>query len=364
MIPKGKRMKRFLALLLAVVCMLSVFGCGKKSTLGDDSLDTNADGTVKELKSKDMYNFLVMGHDRQASLTDVVMLVSYDTKEGTMAIMQLPRDTYIEVENNTYHKLNGLYNHCVAKARDEESTNPQRDGCRKAADYLADALGIKIHYSAVMDLDGFGAIVDAIGGVYMYVPYTLEYSDSSQNLNIDLQEGYNTLDGDEAEQFVRYRSGFANADIGRGDAQKMFMTAFLESFKKNVSISNIGEIANAIVKNVETDMKLRQIIKIGTSLISIELSDITMMTLPGEACMSGGVSYYVMNKELLCGVLSDHFNIYVDELSSESVDKNSIFCNENDSNMLSVYEKPGDEVHFEKHNAQDISDEDIYIPLK
>ena len=358
-------MKKVLALFLVIVCAFAAFGCAKQSGLGaGDGVETNADGTEKELKSTKLYNFLVMGHDRQANLADVIMIVSYDMDEGTMAILQLPRDTYIEVEDYTYHKLNGLYNYCHKQVKDEGSENPEKDGCQRAAQYLSSALGIKIHYSAVMDLDGFGAIVDAIGGVYMYVPYELKYNDSSQNLYINIPEGYTTLDGDTAEQFVRYRSGFANADLGRGDAQKMFMTAFLEAFKRNVDLSNIGVIAKAILSNVETNMGLRQIIKVGTSLINIELENITMMTLPGEACMSGGTSYYVANKELLCEVLSDYYNVYTDELSADSVDPDSIFCNENDSNMLAVYEKPGDEVFFEKHNAQDVSDEDIDIPMK
>ncbi len=357
-------MKKYIAILLALLCVVTMFSCGKKSDLTDDNIETNADGSVKELKSESMYNFLVLGHDRQASLTDVIMIVSYDTEEGTMAIMQLPRDTYIEIEGYSYHKINGLYNHCVGEAKEEESKNPKKDGCRKAADYIANALGIKIHYSAVMDLDGFGQIVDAVGGVYMYVPYELKYHDSAQNLYIDLPEGYTTLDGDTAEQFVRFRSGFANADLGRGDAQKMFMTAFIEAVKRNIDVKSVGTIAKAIIENVETDMSLKDIVSFGTSLIGIELSDITMMTLPGEACMSGGASYYVMNKDLVCQVLTEHYNIYTDELTEDSVDPESLFCNEKDSKMLSVYNRPGEELNFEKHNAQDVSDEDIYIPLK
>ena len=353
-------MKRITAVLLAVLCMTALFGCAKKSDLGEGA-ETNADGTVKETKNEEMYNFLVMGHDRQASLTDVVMLVSYDTAEDKMTVMQLPRDTYIEVDDYSYHKLNGLYNHCVAEADEDGSEDPELDGATRAAKYLGKALGIKIHYSFVMDLDGFGAIVDAVGGVYMYVPYTMEYDDPKQNLYINLPEGYNTLDGDEAEQFVRYRSGFATGDLGRGDAQKMFMTAFIEAVKNNITVSSVGEIANAILSNVKTDISVGTLVKFATDFISIELSDITMLTMPGEACMSGGASYYVMNKECVTEVLAESYNIYVDELTADSVDPDSIFCNESDPAMAAVYDKPADELSYKKYNAQDVSDEDIEI---
>ncbi len=353
-------MKRIIALILVAFCLLSLVGCGKLSNLGSGGADTNADGSEKALKSETKFNFLVMGHDRQASLTDVMMLVSYDTAAGDMTIMQLPRDTYIEIEDYSYTKLNGLYNHCVSEAKKEGSDNKALDGCRKAADYLSAALGIPIHYCAVMDLDGFGAIVDAIGGVEIYVPYTMEYEDENQNLYINLQKGYNTLDGNEAEQFVRFRSGLVNADLGRVDAQKMFMTAFIEAVKENISISTVGDIAAAITKNVETDLRLREIIEFGTEFIGIELSGVTMMTAPGEVASS----YYVLNKESLKNVLNEHYNIYVEELTDDEVDKNILFCDSENSKITAAYEKPADELDFEKHNAQDVSDEDIYVPLK
>lgn len=341
-----------------LLCIASLFGCARLSNLGSGA-DTNADGSEKTLKSESMYNFLVMGHDRQASLTDVIMLVSYDTELGKMTIMQLPRDTYIEIEDYSYSKINGLYNHCVSEAKAEGSKNKELDGCRKAADYLSAALGIPIHYCAVMDLDGFGAIVDAIGGVEIYVPYSMEYEDVKQNLYINLQKGYNTLDGDEAEQFVRFRSGYVNADLGRGDAQKMFMTAFIEAVKENIGVKNVGSIASAIVENVETDLSLSQIVELGTKFLSIELSNITMMTAPGEVASS----YYVLNKECMTEVLNESFNIYVEELTEDEVDKNVLFCSEN-SAVIAVYEKAAEDLNFEKHNAQDVSDEDIYVPLK
>ncbi len=363
-------MKRFVAVLLAAVMLLPLFGCVRRSTLDDDNgdvkdtekvsgVETNDDGTKKEVKSEKIYNFLVMGHDREARLTDVMMLINFDTEKGSMTISQLPRDTYIRIEGQKYHKMNGLYNYCVGLAKDEGSEDPELDGCKKTADYLSEIFKIKIHYSAVMDLDGFGAIVDAIGGVYMYVPYSMKYSDPDQGLYINLAEGYNTLDGDEAEQFVRYRSGFANADIGRGDAQKMFMTAFIESFKKNISLTNIVDIAAAVFKNVKTEMKTREIVKLATKAIDIELSGVTMLTMPGQAC---GASFYALNRESVTELMNECYNVFTEEI--ETVDDDMLLCKESDAAMVAIYTKPADEFSYKKHNAQDVSDEDIYIPMK
>ncbi len=362
-------MKKFIALIMAAVMLFAACSCVRKSTLKEDGtkvevedtlgIETNSDGTKKEVKSETVFNFLVMGHDREASLTDVMMLINYDTESGKATISQLPRDTYINLENYSYHKMNGLYNYCMGLSRDEEKEDPELDGCRKAADYLAKIMGIKIHYCAVMDLDGFGSIVDSIGGVYMYVPYSMKYSDPDQGLYINLPEGYNTLDGNEAEQFVRYRSGYLNADLGRGDAQKMFMTAFIESFKKNISITNIGEIAEAVFTNVKTDMKVKDIIKFMTKAINVDLTNITMQTMPGEAC---GASYYVLNRECVTNIMNESYNIFKEEI--EMIDPDMLLCKEGDAKMKAIYEKSAEEFSYKSYNAQDISDEDIYVPLK
>ncbi|MBE6715107.1 MAG: LytR family transcriptional regulator [Ruminococcaceae bacterium] len=363
-------MKRIVSLLLVILCIISMAGCSKLSKLTDTEKpsvdagnnDIHAD---KEIAKKNSYNFLVLGHDRAASLTDVMMLVNYDTDSGKMTITQIPRDTYVEFSDGAYRKINGLYNYCISEAKEQGVADTKKEGCRMTADHLEKALGIKIHYSAVMDLEGFGSIVDSIGGVYMYVPYSMLYSDPSQNLYISLLEGYQTLDGKKAEQFVRFRSGYVMADLARGDAQKMFMTAFVEAVKKNISVSSVSGIANAILDNVKTDMTLSEIVDIGKNFVNIQLSDITMLTLPGEACMSdSGASFYVINRESAAMLLDESYNIFEEDIEIESFDKAGMFVNENDGNMLEIYDKPADEFSYEKHNAQDVSDKDIPIQLK
>lgn len=354
-------LKRITALLLCVLCAISMFSCAKRSGDGDETTDERK--APENIEKETKYNFLVMGHDRAANLTDVIMLVSFDTDDNKLTLMQLPRDTYFEIDDYSYHKINGLYNYCINQAKEEDSKKPEYDGMLKVASYLEKNLDIKIHYSAVMDLDGFGKIVDAIGGVYMYIPYSMYYSDPGQGLYINLPKGYRNMSGKEAEQFVRYRSGYMTADIGRGDAQKMFMTAFIESVKKNISIKNIDDIASAILDSVDTDMSIVDIIKFGKDIINIDLGNITMMTLPGEAKMCSGASYYVMNRECMINIMQEHYNIFKSPVDDSVFDKDRVFCNDSDEAMSEVYYTPAEECKYTEHNAQDISDKDIDIPM-
>lgn len=353
--------KKIIALMLCVFAAVSMFSCARKHGDGDETTDERK--APENIENETKFNFLVMGHDRAANLTDVIMIVSFDTEDNSIALTQFPRDTYFEIDDYYYHKINGLYNYCISQAKEEDSKEPEHDGMLKVASYFEKNLDIKIHYSAVMDLDGFGKIVDAIGGVYMYIPYSMNYNDPAQGLYINLPEGYRTMDGDEAEQFVRFRSGFLTADIGRGDAQKMFMTAFIESVKKNISLSNIDDIASAVLESVDTNMSLVDIIKFGTKVISIDLSNITMMTLPGEAKMCNDASYYVMNRACVIDVMQKYYNIYKSPVDDTVFDSNKVFCNDSDTAMSGVYYAPAEDCNYIERNAQDISDKDIDIPM-
>ncbi|MCL2355484.1 MAG: LCP family protein, partial [Oscillospiraceae bacterium] len=63
-----------------------------------------------------------------------------------------------------------------------------------------DILGIKIPYYVIVEMDAFIKLVDEIGGVWFYVPMDMKYDDYTQDLHIDLKQGYQLLDGDQAER--------------------------------------------------------------------------------------------------------------------------------------------------------------------
>lgn len=309
-----------------------------------NATDSENEEQGKVEASNKVYNFLIMGHDRAASLTDVIMLVNYNTEIQRVTVLQFPRDTYIEIDDYYYHKVNGLYNYCVNEAKQNGSKDPSRDGCALMAEYLEKNLAMTIHYSAVMDLDGFSNIVDAIGGVDMYVPMDMKYSDPDQGLYINLKAGYQHLDGNAAEQFVRYRSGYATGDIGRGDAQKVFISAFMDKLLTSITDANtITTLAQNLVTYVESDITPADVIYFGKNFIglgnkagAVQLSNVKLMTMPGKATMYNGVSYYVMNKEYMSNIINDYYNIYNTSVLW-SFDVNEAFVTSENSVLRDIY---------------------------
>ena len=179
--------------------------------------------------------------------------------------------------------------------------------------------GIPIDYHAQVNLSGFRGVVNAIDGVDLYVPQDMYYNDPTQDLYINLKKGQQHLDGEKAEDFVRFRSGYARADLARLDAQKIFMTAFLKKLFSPSTIPKIDNVITEISKNLYTNLPLGDMIYFGQRALEIDLSNnITMTTLPGTDANIDGLSYYTVNKKAVVELVNKDFNKYTEALSADS----------------------------------------------
>lgn len=328
----------------------------------DDPADTDKSDTPPSyVPREEVYNFLLIGHDRAASLADVIMLANYDVKSGKVAIMQIPRDTYY-VGDSSKNQLNVQYSAYVNRAHYRGESNPTAVAADKFARILEQNLCIKIHYTAVIDLDGFVNIVNAVGGVDVYVPVDMDYEDPVQDLYIHLKKGPAHLNGEDAEGFIRFREGFVQADIGRVNAQKIFMTAFMEKVKSSISLTNLSvlnTLVNEVIKNLTTDIPAADFVYFGKNALSVDFSNIKMMTVPGD--YAGGS--YVINRAATLQVINDYFNIYNTDISDAIFDKSRVFTNTESDAIHKAY--TADKAAFlYEFTAEEIQDSSIDIPTK
>lgn len=324
-------------------------------------------------KNVDAYNILVLGHDRAAMLTDVFMLVNVDNRDGSITIMQIPRDTWISDhtgDDGSYHyvatnKINAVFStyysyHRYTEGMDE--TKAYKEALLSLTDVLEKNLFINIDYSLIMDLDGFQNIVDILGGVDLYVEQAMYYTDPEQGLYINIPAGQQTLNGAQAEGFVRYRYGYLTADLGRQNAQKQFMTALFDKAKSTLSLSNVDkltEIADAIYTYIDTDMSAADILFFAKSLLKCDLSEMNMMTMPGN--LASG--YYVMNREAVYGVINTSYNLGESDIPEAAFDSIGIFNSTSDGAISYAYSLPADEVFDNTvFNGVDVADEGIHLP--
>ena len=309
-------------------------------------------GEEKYVRKEGVYNFLLVGYDKAAGLTDVIMLAHFDTNTGAINIIQIPRDTYARYnESGYYKKINGALSYY------------KRD-LDKFASFLEANLCIQIDFYASVNLVAFRNIVDIIGGVEMYVPRDMEYDDPDQDLYINLKEGYQTLNGEQAEGFVRFRSGYAMADIGRTDAQKLFMTAFMKKFISSVNVSTLAQVGTQMLKYVETNLGLDDFIYFATKVLSIDIDKLTMMTLPGQSAReydTRGTWYYVLSRSSMHEAVNKYLNVYTREIPASIFDQHKLFTNPDVEYMVEIYMSEND---TNIYNGEDVDGSGIHIPAK
>ena len=302
------------------------------------------------VRREGVYNFLLVGYDKAAGLTDVNMIAQFDVNTGKVSIVQLPRDTYARYnENGRYKKINGAFGYFK---RDLEGL----------ANYFEETLCIKIDFYASIDLAAFRNIVDIIGGVPMYVPRDMEYDDPEQDLYINLKEGFQTLNGEQAEQFVRFRKGYIQADIGRTNAQKIFMTAFVKQFKAKVSVSTLTQIGGQMLKYAKTNMTLNDFVYFAKAALSIDLDSMSMLTIPGQNIReykTSGTWYYVLSHDATLDIVNEYLNVYGKDITPEMFDSKLSLTNPEAEYMVEIYNSPAD---VDVYNGGSVDENGIYIP--
>ena len=271
---------------------------------------------------KGCYGFLIVGKDYVGWNTDTMMYVMLDTQEDKISVIQLPRDTYI---NSSYagHRLNGVLangrNTATKQGRDKDAATIL--GIRALSETIRMTLGVPINYYVLVDVKGFTDLVEVVGGVEVYVPFHMKYDDPYQNLYIDLPKGLTLLDGDKAQQFVRFRQtnpeykrlgyqDYPRADIDRLDAQKEFLTALMKKLAaiNLANFSTIRDLVNVAVQNITTDVKAVDMLAFAKEILQIKPENIRMFTAQGE--WNGNVGYYSLYKRENIDIINNYINPY------------------------------------------------------
>lgn len=127
----------------------------------------------------------------------------------------------------------------------------------------------------------------------MDVPFRMKYTDKKTDLYIDLKKGEQVLDGDQAVQFIRFRSGYKTGDYGRVEAQQQFMS---NAFEQALGW-HLPKVALTVVENVETSLTAGNAVRFGIKGIFLKKEDMKTHILPGEASYKNGASYFIVDED-------------------------------------------------------------------
>ena len=236
---------------------------------------------------------LLLGLDTRAESggmnTDVMMTAVFNPESKTATVISIPRDSDLNLQGYKTQKANAFYAGFLRTARTEKLTG--NDARRYATEHMKDMMkqffGVPVHYSVILDFQGFVDVVDALGGVQVYVDQNMRYWDKADGTDINLTKGNHKLNGEEALGFVRYRKSRDNltpesSDFQRNDRQDRVLGAVLDKLKSLGSITRLGGVLDAIGDNVKTDIPESQISNMITTYFGITKKDVRFIALTGE----------------------------------------------------------------------------------
>ena len=233
-------------------------------------------------------NILLLGIDSNGEGTDLwegtrsdtIMVFNIDPKTHSIKAISIPRDSKVYLpENKGVQKINSA--HALG-------------GVNLVKKTLKETFGIKIDKYFIVHDEAIEKIVDALGGVPIYVEKKMLYHDYAGHLHIDLEKGNNVLNGKQAIGYLRYRKD-GLGDIGRTQRQQWFMKSFLETVRSPQAITKIPEVLSIANNYIKTDMGFYELSQYAAMARSIDNNKIEIATLPGAPNQKGYISYWILD---------------------------------------------------------------------
>ncbi|GAB4459929.1 MAG: LCP family protein [Elainellaceae cyanobacterium] len=260
--------------------------------LGLKVLSSDVDNAPPEVRDLG-YHALVNSF---AGLSDTMLMLRFSPETGKLVVLSLPRDTRTRVAGLGITKLN------EANAY---------GGPALAAQSISDLLGgVPVDRYVRINVQGVEKLVDALGGVTVYVPKDMKYTDHSQHLYIDLKQGEQHLNGEQALQFLRFRYD-AYGDIGRVQRQQTLMRALVEQTLSPATLTRIPQILSVIQENVDTNLTVEELVALVGFASQLERADLQMLMLPGDFSGAGDyeASYWLPSRDGIEELISQYFGI-------------------------------------------------------
>lgn len=239
------------------------------------------------------YHALVNSFD---GLSDTMLLLRFNPEAKKLNVLSIPRDTRTLVEGLGVTKIN------AANAE---------GGPALSAESVSELLnGVPIDRYVRINVQGVEKLVDALGGVTVYVPKDMKYQDDSQHLYINLKAGKHHLNGNQALQFLRFRYD-ENGDIGRIQRQQLLMRAVMEQALNPVTVARMPKILSVIQSHIDTNLTIEELMALVGFGVRTNRANVEMLMLPGTFSEQGqyNASYWLPDSDRIATMMAQHFNI-------------------------------------------------------
>lgn len=231
-----------------------------------DLLATLVDSDV----TQDPFYMLLLGTDGrnedEVDRTDSIILARIDPTEKQVTLISIPRDTAYEYNGSTV-KINAVFSYGGA------------DDMVKAVN---DLCGVEIAHYAEVSFEGMKALVDAVGGIDLYIPEG-DGVDDPEAGPVVVEEGQQHLDGEAALTFSRARHQFADGDYTRMRHQRMVIGALAKKILNELEPSNVIPLVESLANMVVTDLSPTDIAALVNAMRGMDPDEMYSANLPSWA---------------------------------------------------------------------------------
>ncbi|MEG3988936.1 LCP family protein [Microcoleus sp. S28C3] len=251
-------------------------------------------------------NILILGIDRVPEAaanspkifegrSDTILLLHLDPREKSISLLSVPRDTKVDVPGIRFSKIS-----------EANATGGAALATRLVSSMLNNT---RIERYVRVSSSAFRELVDLLGGVEVFVPRAMSYTDTAQKLKINLAQGWQTLNGEQAEQFARFRND-GLGDIGRIQRQQSLIQVIRNRLTSPSVLVRLPQIVRLMQKYVDTNLNYEEILTLANFGLQLERDTFKMVMLPGSSSSKQGDlrSYWILDALKVDRIMTQYFN--------------------------------------------------------
>ena len=219
---------------------------------------------------------LLLGVDSkegEPARSDTILLMRFDPDTHSVNQLSIPRDTLVDIPGRGQDKINAAM---------------YWGGPELAVRTVQQYLGIPINHVMVVNFRGFPRLVNAVGGVDMYVPRTVQTIASVDRVVV-YEKGWHHFDGKNAMLYVRIR--YTDDDFHRARRQQQFVAALQRKIAQPSNLRHLPDIGRRFMFGVDTDLTTNELLQLGWVKWRADDKKSRKLVLTGAPSWQGGVSY-------------------------------------------------------------------------
>ncbi|MBD2384507.1 LCP family protein [Cylindrospermum sp. FACHB-282] len=272
-------------------------------------------GEISRYKLTKPMNILIMGiepvkgtvdgsPESFAGTSDTMLLVRLNPSDKSIRVLSIPRDTVTAIPEKGLTKVS--------------EANAQ-GGPVLAARVVSRTLNnAPIDRYIRISTSGLRQLVDQLGGVELFVPQSMDYHDAAGGLSMNLVSGWQTLNGEQAQQFARFREA-GLGDLPRVQRQQVLMSALLQRLSSPTVLPRLPQLTRIMRKYFDTNLKTEEMMALAGFSLNMERDKFQMTVLPGSfSRFSADPNSYWLNMTGQQSLLNDYVGVNVPGLKPDT----------------------------------------------